>query len=36
MQELGLFRYLQPSFFSGLIDDPVMLINILPKRSIHT
>lgn len=30
MQELGLFRYLQPSFFSGLIDDPVMLINIRP------
>ena len=30
MQEPGLFRYLQPGFFSGLIDDPVMLINIRP------
>jgi ribonuclease Z len=30
MHELGLFRYLQPNFFSGLIDDPVMLINIRP------
>ena len=30
MQELGLFRYLQASFFSGLIDDPIMLINIRP------
>jgi ribonuclease Z len=30
MQNLGLFRYLQPSFFSGLLDDPVMLINVRP------
>ena len=30
MQNLGLFRYLQPSFFSGLLDDPVMFINIRP------
>lgn len=30
MQSLGLFRYLQPSFFSGLLDDPVMLINVRP------
>lgn len=28
MQDLGLFRYLQPSFFSGLLDDPVLFINI--------
>ena len=30
MQQLGLFRYLQPSFFSGLLDDPVMFINVRP------
>ena len=30
MQHLGLFRYLQPSFFSGLLDDPVMFINVRP------
>ncbi len=30
MQNLGLFRYLQPSFFSGLLDDPVMFINVRP------
>jgi len=30
MQNLGLFRYLQPSFFSGLLDDPVLFINIRP------
>ncbi|MDT8443316.1 MAG: MBL fold metallo-hydrolase [Desulfuromonadales bacterium] len=30
MQNLGLFRYLQPSFFSGVLDDPVMFINIRP------
>ena len=35
MQNLGLFRYLQPSFFSGLLDDPLLLINIRPTgRSI--
>ena len=30
MQNLGLFRYLQPSFFSGLLDDPVLHINVRP------
>ena len=30
MQDLGLFRYLQPSFFSGLLDDPVLFINVRP------
>ncbi len=30
MQNLGLFRYLQPSIFSGLLDDPVMFINVKP------
>jgi ribonuclease Z len=30
MQNLGLFRYLQPSFFSGLLDDPVLFINVRP------
>lgn len=30
MQNLGLYRYLQPSMFSGLLDDPVMLINVRP------
>jgi ribonuclease Z len=30
MQNLGLFRYLQPSFFSGLLDDPLLYINIRP------
>ena len=30
MQNLGQFRYLQPSFFSGLFDDPVMFINVQP------
>ena len=30
MQNLGLFRYLQPSFFSGLLDDPILLINVRP------
>ncbi len=30
MQNLGSFRYLQPSFFSGLLDDPVMYINVRP------
>ncbi len=28
MQNLGQFRTLQPSFFSGLLDDPVMFINV--------
>lgn len=30
MQNLGLFRHLQPSFFSGLLDDPVLFINVRP------
>jgi ribonuclease Z len=30
MQNIGRFRYLQPSFYAGLLDDPVMLINIRP------
>jgi len=30
MQDLGLFRYLQPSFFSGLLDDPVLFIHVRP------
>ncbi len=30
MQNLGRYRYLQPSFFSGLLDDPVMYINVRP------
>jgi ribonuclease Z len=30
MQNLGLYRYLQPSFFSGLLDDPVLFINVRP------
>ena len=30
MQNLGLFRYLQPSFFSGLLDDPILFINVRP------
>ena len=30
MQNLGLFRYLQPSFFSGLLDDPLLFINVRP------
>ena len=30
MQNLGQFRYLQPNFFSGLLDDPVMFINVRP------
>jgi len=30
MQSLDMFRYLQPTFFSGLLDDPVMLINVRP------
>ncbi len=30
MQSPGMFRYLQPSFFSGLLDDPVLFINVRP------
>jgi ribonuclease Z len=30
MQNLGQFRYLQPSMFSGLLDDPVMFVNVRP------
>lgn len=30
MQNLGLFHYLQPCFFSGLLDDPVLFINVRP------
>jgi ribonuclease Z len=30
MQNLGQYRYLQPSFFSGLLDDPVLFINVRP------
>ena len=30
MQDLGKFRYLQPSFFAGLLDDPVLYIQIRP------
>ena len=30
MQNFGQFRNLQPSFFSGLLDDPVMFINVRP------
>lgn len=30
MQNLGLFRYLQPSFFSGLFDDPVLFVKERP------
>ena len=31
MQNLGRFRYLQPSFYAGLLDDPLMFINIRPN-----
>ncbi len=30
MQDLGQFRYLQPNFFSGLLDDPILFINVRP------
>ena len=30
MQNLGKFRYLQPSFFAGLLDDPVLYIQVRP------
>lgn len=30
MQNLGMFRYLQPNFFSGLLDDPILFINVRP------
>ena len=30
MQNLGSFRYLQPCFFSGLLDDPVLYIHVRP------
>ncbi len=30
MQNLKLFRYLQPYFYSGLFDDPVLIINTRP------
>ncbi len=35
MQNLGQFRYLQASFFAGLLDDPLLFINVRPTgRSI--
>lgn len=30
MQRLGLFRYLQPTLYAGLLDDPVLLVNVRP------
>jgi ribonuclease Z len=30
MQNLGTFRYLQPSLFAGLLDDPVLYIQVRP------
>jgi ribonuclease Z len=30
MQKLGQFRYLQPNFYSGLLDDPVLFISVRP------
>lgn len=30
MKDLGLFRYLQPTVFSGLLDDPILYIHIRP------
>jgi len=30
MPNLGLFHYLQPGFFSGLLDDPILYINVRP------